>query len=174
MINYYKWIFPKYVDKSVTNNDCFRINAANEQTKIKTVAKDDIISYVNNFLESIDMVRIEEPKVDLDKNPIKRGSYTNIMKKNHLENKKDIVWIKFTKDKYIGVVASGTDINFNMDNTSGKIIKALGKQWDESFVLVFPLINIPSYLNRHHIESGIGNFLISQNVPILDYYSHNL
>jgi hypothetical protein len=174
MTNYYNLIFPKYVDKSVKNKDCFRINVAKEQAKMKTVAKDDIISYVNNFLESIDMVRIKEPEVDLEKNPIKRGRYAKMKEENNLKDKKDIVWIKFTKDNYLGVVASGADINFNMDNTSGKIINALGKEWDESYVLVFPLINRYSDVNRHRIESAIGNYLISQNVPILDYYSHNL
>lgn len=36
----------------------------------------------------------------------------------------------------------------------------------ESFV-------ITDGLNRSDIESGIGNYLISQGIPILDYYSHN-
>lgn len=41
----------------------------------------------------------------------------------------------------------------------------------EAYVLIFPLVNIPDGLDRSDIESGIGNYLISKNVPILDFYS---
>lgn len=86
----------------------------------------------------------------------------------------DIIWMKFTTDDYLGVVATSLDINFSTTNTSGKIINHLDKKWNEEFVLVFPLPNIPKPLNRQLIESGIGNYLISKNVPILDFYSHNM
>ena len=48
-------------------------------------------------------------------------------------------------------------------------------EWDEGTVLVFPLINLKKLkdLDRSDIESGIGNYLIDNDVPILDYYSHN-
>lgn len=49
----------------------------------------------------------------------------------------------------------------------------LGESWDESYVFIFPLYNIPEELNRSDIESGIGNYLIANNIPIIDFYSHN-
>ena len=68
-----------------------------------------------------------------------------------------------------------TDYDKNY-TTAGRINKSLGLEWDDSEVLIFPL-NIPSkiqgVLNRSDIESGIGNYLISKGVPILDFYSHN-
>lgn len=175
---YYKWVFPKYADKSLKNSDgecdCFRINVAKEQLNMKKVSQDDIISYVNDFFKIIGLEPVKNPEVDLISNPIIRGSYSRIMKDNSLSSKKDIVWMKFTQDKYLGVVATGTDKNFDIDNTSGKIITALNQKWDERYVLIFPLKKIPTGLNRQRIESGIGNYLISKNVPILDFYSHNL
>ncbi|WP_369813894.1 hypothetical protein, partial [Halolactibacillus sp. JCM 19043] len=58
-------------------------------------------------------------------------------------------------------------------NTSGIIVHHLGKCWDESFVLLFPLKNIPGNLSRSDVERGIGNYLIDKGVPILDFYFHN-
>ena len=174
MNNYYKWMIPTYSDKRVSSNDCLRVSVAKEQTKMTTVDRKSIIDYVNEFIKLIGMDIIENPEIDLISNPIIRGSYTRIKNDYGLDDKKDIVWMKFTKDNYLGVVAVGNDINFNRGNSSGKILTALGKEWDESFLLLFPLKNIPNDLNIHLIESGIGNYLISKNVPILDYYSHNL
>lgn len=57
-------------------------------------------------------------------------------------------------------------------NSSGIIIHKLREQWDDFFVLVFPLKNIPYGYSRHDIEKAIGNYLIKKNVPILDFYSH--
>lgn len=52
------------------------------------------------------------------------------------------------------------------------IIYHLKKQWDESFVLIFPLQNISGNPKRGDIERGIGNYLIKKEVPILDFFSH--
>lgn len=58
-------------------------------------------------------------------------------------------------------------------NSSGILVHQLGKEWDESFVLVFPLANIPCGYNRYDIERAIGNMLIAEGVPVIDFYSHN-
>jgi hypothetical protein len=88
----------------------------------------------------------------------------------------DIIWLKFTKDGYVGVVADSFDINFNYTNSSGKLLKMLNpeKFWDDSFVYIFPLTK--ELLNRYKrksIETAIGNFLLEKGIPIIDYYSHN-
>ncbi|MCH5274866.1 MAG: hypothetical protein J1E65_03425 [Lachnospiraceae bacterium] len=97
--------------------------------------------------------------------------------------------MKFTTDKFVGVIAQSSDINFQLPisaddynkkekgrwqfNTSGIIIHKLGKSWDTTKVLVFPLqLNNISY-SRHEIETAVGNFLVDQGIPVLDYYSHN-
>lgn len=57
-------------------------------------------------------------------------------------------------------------------NSAGIIIHKLGKEWDESFVLIFPLKGIPNDYTRSDVETAIGNMLIEENVPILNFYSH--
>lgn len=119
------------------------------------------------------MEKVDNPRVHPKKTKLRRIEYSKINK----GNKEDIVWIKFTTDNYISVIGTGCDIYFTEhaknNTTAGRIIQRLELEWDDSEVLIFPLKNIPKGLNRSDIESGIGNYLISQNVPILDYYSHN-
>lgn len=104
-------------------------------------------------------------------------------------NYKPLIWLKFTTDGYLGVVAAGFDFNFNMNYTSGKILKAVGKEWDKSKLVVIPLSE--KMLNkaknkytktnkknenriiRNVIERELGEYLIKEKkVIILDYYSH--
>jgi hypothetical protein len=63
-------------------------------------------------------------------------------------------------------------------NTSGIIVHSVNQEWNENYVLVFPLIGLcdgdEGKKQRHEIEIGIGNYLIFKGVPILDYYSHRL
>ncbi len=94
-----------------------------------------------------------------------------------LDYANDIIWIKFTKDGYLGVVADSFDINFDYDVTSGKLLRMISpeKEWDESFVVIFPITpQMKQHKTRKEIETGIGNFLVDEKlVPIIDYYSHN-
>lgn len=115
--------------------------------------------------------------------------YEKIQKENSLKSQKDIVWLKFTKDGYLGAVAGSSDINFKIPkyksqynikkdngdweyNTSGIIVHKLEKEWDKSFVLLFPLNSIPEGYKWGGIKKAIGNLLIEKGVPILDFYSH--
>lgn len=101
--------------------------------------------------------------------------YDDIKKEYNLFDKSHMVWLKFAikDDKvHLGIVAAGADINFDMNNTSGRIISALGYIWDEESILICSLPNIGDK-QRNDIECGIGNYLIRRGrVPILDYYSH--
>lgn len=120
--------------------------------------------------------------------------YKKLKDKFNLNDSRDIVWMKFSREENdqnkIGVVATSNDINFDLPmskseyndktrsrswkyTTSGILLNYIKKEWDKSFVLVFPLAEIPSDLTRHDIETGIGNYLIANNVPIIDFYSHN-
>lgn len=47
-------------------------------------------------------------------------------------------------------------------NSSGIITHKLGKEWDESFVLIFPLKGIPNGYTRSDVETAIGNMLIGK------------
>ncbi|MBU0278827.1 hypothetical protein [Gemella sp. zg-1178] len=119
--------------------------------------------------------------------------YKDIKKKYNLNDERDIVWMKFTKEGCLGVVACSNDINFDIPknakqydekdiydkrkwkyNTSGIIIHQLKQEWNENFVLLFPLEKIPKDYNRLHIEWAVGNYLIENKIPILDLYSHQM
>ncbi|UWH02894.1 hypothetical protein [Corynebacterium silvaticum] len=175
---------PSRERSSVKHGDQCRINKGREQLQHDPVEIDLICLYVNEFLEALRMDQCANPRVELPSfhcdedlsSYIKEAIYSPICAKGG--DCKDMVWMKFTKDGYLGVVAMSNDINFNMPepgqtaNTSGIIIRELGKEWDKSFVLVFPLINFPEGMERGSIETEIGNFLIDKGVPILDFYSH--
>lgn len=100
------------------------------------------------------------------------NKYNAIKKAFDMVYPNDIIWLKFSTDGYLGVVAEGFDINFRYDNTSGKLLRVANKQWDESFVLIVP-ISRKIAKKRKDIETAIGNYLIGKGVPIIDYFSHN-
>ena len=111
-----------------------------------------------------------------------------------LNKSKHVIWMKFAKNGQLGVVAASNDYNFDIPpssdvydettngkpkckcnkwkyTTSGIILHKLNLEWDESFLLIFPLQGIEdSWLKD--IETGMGNFLIENDVPIIDFYSH--
>lgn len=171
-----KWIIPSKEHSSISDNSkpCIRIIKAEEQYNMEPVDDEKIVELINEFLQSLNMPSVADPKVIPINRDIRRFNYSKIKEKYNLADKRDIVWLKFTKNKHhIGVVGTSCDINFNSNNTSGKIVSHLKESWDESYVFIFPLKNIPEGLNRSDIESGIGNYLIANNIPILDFYSHN-
>lgn len=100
--------------------------------------------------------------------------YDIIKDKFDLRYPNDIIWLKFTVDGYVGVVAKSFDINFDYDTTSGELLRLVNKEWNSSFVLIFPLTqDILRYYDKRDLETAIGNYLIEKKVPIIDYYSHN-
>jgi len=191
----YKYIYNQNLmsaKASVHYENTFRADRAKEQAALVPARVQDIIEYTNKFLKMLGMTCIDNPRIE---NPIeelkKPDFYERIQKDYALECIHDIVWMSFTTCGFLGVVALGADINFDMppskDNyndkaenqkdwkytTSGIIVHTLNKKWDESFVLVFPLCkNEKNDYSRGDIECGIGNYLIDMGVPILDYYSH--
>lgn len=182
---YLKWIMPSIKSRCVRNlaegKFCFRIEKAKEQLRLfNSMDKKDratIKKYVNEFLVSIGMEEIPNPEIHPFKNEYRHIPYSKI-KKSGQKDKADIVWIKFIKNKsLISVIGTGCDIFFTdkakSNTTAGLINQQLGLEWDEEEVFIFPLINIPEGLDRSDVESGIGNYLIAKEIPILDFYSHN-
>lgn len=165
---------------SVRNGNCTRFVKAEEQAKLKIIEIPKIIDYTNEFLGLLGIDLVSTPK--RERKFLRNNLYKEIKEAYNLEDARDIVWMKFTKDGFLGVVATSNDINFDIPlsekeydkkhNTSGIIIHYLGKKWDESFVLIFPLLKIPEKLERGDVERGIGNYLINKGVPILDFFSH--
>ena len=175
----WRWSSVKHYPKTSS-----RITTAQEQAKKEPIEVKKIIKYVNEFLGVLEMKEIEDPELKLPEDfsnwdKEKRKQY--VIEKHYTfergkpKSNNDLVWMKFTKDGFLGVVAVRNDINFRSfreNNTAGIIVHSLGKTWDRSFVLAFPLIGIPKGFKRSDIECGIGNYLIKKGVPILDFYSH--
>lgn len=200
----YFWEDPKasyYIDgkkywQSVHGRSFFRYNKAkNEVSEKTTVPIKKIIEYINELFKAVGITEVKSPEM----NPTE-VNYTSLKEEFNLDDERDIVWIKFTEDRFVGVVATSNDINFNIPpnasvydnkiwkyneytkkdelvweyNSSGILVHKLEKKWNESLVLVFPLKELSENCtyNRHDIEMAIGNYLIEQQVPIIDYYSH--
>ena len=173
---------------SVHYDKLTRFDKAKEQAELKGKNIQEIMDYTNEFLGLLGMNSAINPIIERE--AFENNLYKEIKEKNNLKDERDIVWMKFTKDGLLGVVATSNDINFQVPydlsdykekitknkwkyNTSGIIIHYLKKQWDESFVLIFPLQNISEKkLKRGDVERGIGNYLIKKEVPILDFFSH--
>lgn len=178
--DFLKWVMPSIKSRSLSISN-FRYRKAEEQAKMRAVEVTDVINIVNDYLRKAGMKTTEDlnfnPRIELSKNAIRQISYYSISKNNELCDKRDIVWIKFTEDKYISVIGTGCDISFSdwaiNNTTAGLINQHLNKKWNDKLVLIFPLKGIPDNLNRSDIESGIGNYLIYKEVPVLDFYSHN-
>lgn len=179
---------------SVHNSNSPRLKEADKQAKKLKVAVKQIIEYTDEFLKKVG-IRKENENIDprisdfeiivparkCRNKRIVNLDYDKIKEDYGLNSKKHIVWMKFTVDGFLGVVARSDDVNFEIPldesednenyNTSGIIIQYLRKKWDESFVLVFPIPNVGDR-EMGDIECGIGQYLIEKEVPILDFYSH--
>lgn len=181
--------------QSVHGNSYVRYNKALEESKKNVVPIETIIKYVNELLKAVGIPSVNNPIM----NP-SEVDYQSLKKEFELDDERDIIWIKFTNCGFIGVVATSNDINFDIPpcnsaydekvrkyneyskkdecvwkyNSSGILLHKLEMEWDESFILVFPLKKLKENCTytRHDIEMAIGNYLIEQNVPIIDYYSH--
>ncbi len=198
----YTHFSPKLFGKksSVHKPDSFRIIEANTQLTLtdKVPTKNEIINLTKDFLfnsgywnkcDNLQPLILENPKIIFPKRKslnkrIVDIDYSLIKDQYKLNSEKHIIWMKFTTDGYLGVVARSNDINFeippkdesdeseiNKYISSGIILHHLKKDWNEKYVLVFPIPNVGDY-EMSDIECGIGQYLIKNNVPILDRYSH--
>jgi hypothetical protein len=192
-INYKEGIYKKGVRGVLSvYTDNTRKNKAEEQAALCPAPVDIIIERTKKFLKKCDIITADNPIICKPEIWLScKERYRKIKETYCLNDERDIIWMKFTeKERHLGVVASGNDVNFQLPstkcdynkknerkrefNTSGILVHAYGKSWNKEFILVFPLCNIPDGLCRGHIERGIGNYLIKNNVPILDYYSHRI
>ncbi|HEL2255252.1 TPA: hypothetical protein U1X30_001830 [Streptococcus suis] len=183
----------KQCNQSVHGKSYSRFNEAKKQLEKPIVEVDTIATDILEFLKELGIKTTETPKIEPSK-----IDYREIQKEYSLNSERDLVWLKFADNGYLGVVATSNDVNFQIPtneseydlkvrvyneyeekykeewkfNSAGIILHKLGLEWDESFVLLFPLGKIPEEYSRHDIEKAIGNLLYKKGVPILDLYSH--
>lgn len=170
---------PKY-DKNCPDYRCsvdydksnYRKNKAAEEAKKEKVSIFEILNLVNLFLYNME---VKSKCILIDGLDILMSvNYEHIKRQYGLSHQSDILWMRFTTDGYLGVVASSNDINFDYDTNSGKIVKSVNKEWDKNRIIIVPLPKIEGRQERLLIEKMIGNYLIDNKVPIIDIYSHNL
>ena len=147
---------------TVHNGSTTRFRRAEEQAKILPVDVDEITEVIykefSEFIAKPIKYKITESQIET--NGVVTIDYKCLKDKYRLADERDIVWMKFTKDNYLGVVADSNDINFDIPNdrnmydekrenglwkynSSGILIHYLGKEWDSSFVLICPIIKFP-------------------------------
>lgn len=156
------------IDYDKTN---YRKSKAMVEARKDRIELSYICKLIDEFLKKVNIKSV--CKIINNNDALMAINYEVIKKQYKLNRQSDIVWMKFTEDGYLGVVASSNDINFNDNNNSYKLINHVGKKWNKNLILIVPLPQI-SYYERLLIEKMLGNYLIDNNVPIIDYYSHNL
>ena len=157
------------VDYDKTN---YRKNKAKHETTKEKVSVFEILNLINSFLNDIE---VKSNCILIDGLDILMTiNYEHIKRQYKLDSQSDIVWMRFTTDGYLGVVASSNDINFDSNTNSGKLINSVHKEWDKNRIIIVPLPNIKGRNERVMIEKMIGNYLSDNKVPIIDLYSHNL
>ncbi|WP_456032803.1 hypothetical protein [Ruminococcus sp.] len=195
------WGVNKEYKQSVHGKAYKRYNIALQQltsAKKNNVSINTIIKYVQEFLEANGIKTIPNPvftEFPINYSKIKRNY--NLRDERDIVWMK-FAQIPNGEKHVLGVVAVSNDINFDIPpdaseydlkiriwnsnknsyveewkwNSAGILLHKLGLVWDNTFVLVFPLSNIPQNYKRHDIEKAIGNYLTTNKVPIIDYYSH--
>lgn len=189
-------------------SDHRRLDKAREQAALKPVSFMTVVDYVNEFFDIVaGKTRSVEDEIILDGVPcqitgrtiissgvnwVYKGWNKDLCRVGNYDKKYDVIkdkfnsgvawnllWIKFTSDGHVGVVASSFDINYRYDYSCGKILREVipDATWSDD-ILIIPLTSdvISNPWNRQRrlqLETGLGNYLISKGVPIIDYYSHN-
>lgn len=175
--------FPEDCPRYDKNNPDYRCSVDCDKTNYrKNKAKEEVGKGSKSIYEIFNLVTlflcemgIESRCIIIDGLDIlKTINYEHIRCLYNLNQPSDIIWMRFTTDGYLGVVASSNDINFEYGTTSGKIIRSVGKQWDEKKIIIVPLPGIKGRQERLLVEKMIGNYLRDKKVSIIDLYSHNL
>lgn len=186
---FYEWK-GQMLSHSVHGKSWVRYNKAKEQHSMKHVPDSRIIELINTFLEGLEINIVNEPIMISEGNGIADDAINSHFE---LKGRTDILWLKFSIDEYVGVVAKSTtknnDINFDIPldkesyhlkdekgkpiyNASGILLHQLGTSWDTTKVMIFPLVNNHTGYDASEIENALGNYLADNGVPILDFYSH--
>ena len=93
-----------------------------------------------------------------------------------------LIFIEFAKNGFVAVVGAGKDIDFTDKSKTGMILKALNMEWDEEIIILtikgleavaVSKVNTKNiFKSRNAVEHYIGEYLLSNGIPILNMYSH--
>lgn len=138
----------------------YRKERAKSEVENPPVAREYIVSQTNSFFR---IMKIDSDCIEQENVKGKKITEHNLV-------------LKFTKDGYLGVVATGSfpmNIDFDNKRSSSRLISSVDKEWDETGSLIFTLPGV-SKEEAVLLKRGVGNFLAyGKRVPIVDFFSHN-
>lgn len=158
-----------------------RLEKAREELRKTPVRDSEIVKLISKCLKenNIDGKVIT---VDLSLQDI---NYKEIMEKYETNAEAHIIWVQFVKCGHVAVVGAGKDIGFPQSGKlgTGFILSGLHcVEWDKTKVIIIPvkgldekngIKNVDNILKcRNGVEHCIGEYLIKNNVPILNFYQH--
>ena len=161
-----------------------RIKKANNEQSKPAVSVEKIEELLDSCLKDNGI----EGKIIRFEDDVKKINYKEIMRNYETNEEGHLIWIEFVTSGHIAVVGAGKDIGFPRNKNVGtwRILSSLeNAEWDETKVIVIPIKGLESihrkkngdYIKnilrcRDGIEYFIGDYLIDNDVPILNYYQH--
>jgi len=157
-----------------------RIEKSKEELKNPPVCMYEVENIINKGLKEVNIKGraklIELPKEGID--------YKEIMSDYGTNAETHLIWIQFTNSGHVAVVGGGKDISYSKKRGTGRIIDSLeGIDWCTTHLIIVPIKNLNTKSNgikcvdnvlrcRNGVEHFIGEYLIKESVPILNFYSH--
>lgn len=172
------------IARSVHFRDRTRFSKAEEESRKVPASAERVAEIVLDCLKRIGLPQAAAIWADP-----RAVDYAAIRKQYRLKDKGEILFLKFSADGFIGVIGTGSEINFDYPpcrqdynkrtgsdwayHTSGILLSHVNKIWDQGSVMICPLRieNLP--FTRRQVATAVGNYLSEQGVPIIDYYSHH-
>ena len=108
--------------------------------------------------------------------------YRKIEEKFELDSFTDIVWVVFTENGFVKVVGKGADLfQTTKTNDQGeialrtaeKLVRFVHDKSNLTCAIIIPVNRKKLKFSTEKVELGLGNYLISKGVAIIDYFSHN-
>lgn len=184
--------FAPYTDEraSVRYGNTYRIDAAREQAQSAPPSKEHVAALANVALTQLGINPVADPLVTVDSADIAPDGtlaldYNAIAREHQLDDRRDVVNIRFSTEGHPVLVAVSDDVNFcplpsspeqyadQAYSTAAVILKELETDWDYDEFLLFPLAGLSETgFSRHDAEMAIGNHLLANGVALLDKYSH--
>jgi len=159
-----------------------RIQKAREEFSRPFVEVDEIVKILSCCLKDNSI----DGDIMIYESLSKNIDYKDIMRKYNTNGEGHIIWLEFVEKGHVAVVGAGKDIGFPRNEKRGTwsiLSKILNIEWDTSKVIIIPIRgldvssvgikNVDNVLKcRNGVEYCIGQYLIENNIPILNYYQH--
>jgi len=173
-----------------------RVNKAKEESKKTYKRFKTIEEILNDALKELEELTKETSRGSVVGSLVKidditeKPDYKKLSKDKGTNRIGDVLFIQFAREPgnpnkiHVAVVGAGCDVGASYKYTSGEILNAIGWEWYTERAYIIPLKNLgggsrggcgneENYLRcRNGVEHYVGEYLINNNVPVLNYYQH--